>query len=73
MISKGPKSSRLSDEERARKLEEMMGNAKWRDEQRTINVRHYREQDKVQVLILLIFTLKELILKLIKSKTKKKK
>ena len=38
--------SKLSDEEKQRKLREMMANADWRDEQRTKNVKKYREEDR---------------------------
>ena len=38
----------MSDEEKQKKLREMMSNADWRDEQRTKNVKRYREEDKVE-------------------------
>jgi len=44
--SSAKSSSKLSDEERAKKLREMMSNADWRDEQRTKNVKKYREEEK---------------------------
>ena len=37
---------KLTDEEKQRKLEEMMKNAEWREDQREINVKKYREEDK---------------------------
>lgn len=36
----------LTDEERERKLREMMANASWRDKERVLNVKKYREQEK---------------------------
>lgn len=36
----------MTDEERERKLAEMMDNAKWRDEQRGKNVKRYKEEDE---------------------------
>ena len=36
----------MSDEEKARKLREMMSNADWRDEQRTKNVQRHRNEEK---------------------------
>ncbi|KAK3594844.1 hypothetical protein CHS0354_005767 [Potamilus streckersoni] len=36
----------LSEEERKRRLEEMMDNAKWREDQRKQNVTRYREEEK---------------------------
>jgi hypothetical protein len=47
LFRKDKQSGKLADEERERKLAEMMGNAKWRDEQRTKKVHQYREKEKV--------------------------
>ena len=35
----------MSEEEKAKKLREMMSNADWRDEQRTKKVKQYREEE----------------------------
>ena len=37
---------KLTDEEKQRRLEEMMDNAKWREENRNKNVKRYKEEDK---------------------------
>jgi len=42
---KKPGRKQLDDDEKARKLAEMMDNATWREEQRAIKVNKYREQD----------------------------
>ena len=39
----------MSDAEREKRLREMMSNADWREEQRTKNVKHFREMDAKQV------------------------
>ena len=36
---------KLTAEERERKLQEMMDNAKWREEQRSRNVEQYKQED----------------------------
>lgn len=46
--AKVPSKNKLSDEEKQKKLREMMDNAKWRDEERVQNVKKYREQDKLE-------------------------
>lgn len=40
------KKPKLTDEERKRKLREMMANASWHDKERAMNVKKYREQEK---------------------------
>ena len=37
---------KLTAEEREKKLAEMMDNAKWRDEQRRLNVKQYKQEEK---------------------------
>ena len=37
---------KLTKEEKEERLAEMMDNAKWREDQRTKNVKHYKAQDK---------------------------
>lgn len=39
------KLSKLTEEEKERRRKEMMENATWRDEERTKNVKHYRDKD----------------------------
>ncbi|CAB3993304.1 Hypothetical predicted protein [Paramuricea clavata] len=41
-------SRKMTDEERERRLAEMMNNAKWRDEQRGKNVKRYKEEDEAE-------------------------
>ncbi|XP_067686939.1 pre-mRNA-splicing factor CWC25 homolog [Haliotis asinina] len=41
-----PPRRKLTDEERQRRLQEMMDNAQWRDEQRKSNVQRYQEEDR---------------------------
>ena len=38
--------NKSSDADRQKKLQEMMENAKWREEQRTKNVKHYKAMDE---------------------------
>ncbi|XP_071101104.1 pre-mRNA-splicing factor CWC25 homolog [Haliotis cracherodii] len=44
--SPSPPRRKLTDEERQRRLQEMMDNARWRDEQRKSNVQRYQEEDR---------------------------
>lgn len=37
---------KLTEEEKKKKLEEMMDNVKWRDDNRTKNVKRYNEDEK---------------------------
>ena len=41
---------KLTEEEKERRLQEMMDNVKWREEQRTKNVKHYADQDRKEEL-----------------------
>ena len=41
-------SRKMTEEERERRLAEMMDNAKWRDEQRGQNVKRYKEEDEAE-------------------------
>ncbi|KAK7483796.1 hypothetical protein BaRGS_00025012 [Batillaria attramentaria] len=43
--SRSPPKNKLTAEEREKKLQEMMDNAKWREEQRTKNVQRYKQEE----------------------------
>ena len=36
----------MTEEEKKQKLQEMMDDAKWRDEQRAVNVQRYKKEEK---------------------------
>ena len=38
----------MTEEEKAAKLREMQSNANWRDEERSRNVKRYRDEDKLE-------------------------
>lgn len=48
-LIKPSKPRKLTDEEKKQKLERMMENAQWREEQRTKNVKHYEDEDRKEV------------------------
>lgn len=45
-VMKPSKPRKLTDDEKKKKLERMMENAQWREEQRTKNVKHYDDEDR---------------------------